>query len=115
MHLHAVVYPAGLQLLQPVCQLTVELGHGCRWRDGVRGVPAVREKDAEGRDDQDSDQAHHDYERKNDPAARREGGEQRLSGGNDGPWPLPRRIWLLLWQLQPLSGPWRGQPGRCAG
>ena len=84
MHLHAVVYPAGLQLLQPVCQLTVELGHGCRWRDGVRGVPAVREKDAEGRDDQDSDQAHHDYERKNDPAARREGGEQRLSGGNDG-------------------------------
>ena len=48
------------------------------------GVPAVREKDAEGRDDQDSDQAHHDYERKNDPAARREGGEQRLSGGNDG-------------------------------
>ena len=48
MYLHAVVCPTGLQLLQPVRQLTVELGHGCRWRDGVRGVPAVREKDAEG-------------------------------------------------------------------
>ena len=28
MHLHAVIRPASLQLLQPVHQFTVELGHG---------------------------------------------------------------------------------------